>query len=84
HWDSTLNVYTVPSDGSPPIPAVKPVDDPRNPERRVSFRSALHTATSETVGHIGALVIRMALSVSVGGFLERIENMEAFPTYISS
>ncbi|AZP28040.1 TRAP transporter large permease subunit [Acinetobacter pittii] len=84
HWDSTLNVYTAPADGSQPVPQVKSTDDPRNPERRVSFRSALHTATSETVGHIGALVILMALSVSVGGFLERIEIMEAFPTDINS
>ncbi|PWF32692.1 hypothetical protein DBB30_31750, partial [Yersinia pestis] len=43
-----------------------------------------HISTSETVGHIGALVILMALSVSVGGLLERIEIMEAFPTDISS
>ncbi len=33
----------------------------------VSWKS-MHISTSETVGHIGALVILMALSVSVGGF----------------
>ncbi|MBP8006088.1 MAG: TRAP transporter large permease subunit, partial [Acinetobacter sp.] len=84
HWDSTLNTYTAPSDGSQPVPPVNPSDDPRNPERRVPFGKALHTSTTETVGHIGALVILMALSVSVGGFLEHIEVMEAFPRDISS
>lgn len=54
------------------------------PEREVGFWKSMHISISETVGHIGALVILMALSVSVGGFLERIEIMEAFPTDISS
>ncbi len=31
----------------------------------------MHLSTSETVGHIGALVILMALSVSVWWFAER-------------
>ncbi|WP_109441507.1 TRAP transporter large permease subunit [Acinetobacter haemolyticus] len=84
HWDSTLNTYTAPSDGSQPTPKVNPADDPRNPERNVPFGKALHTSTIETVGHIGALIILMALSVSVGGFLEHIEVMEAFPRDISS
>ncbi|MCU4307766.1 TRAP transporter large permease subunit [Acinetobacter radioresistens] len=53
-------------------------------EPQVGFKRALHLSTSETVGHIGALVILMALSVSVGGFLERIEIMSAFPTDISN
>jgi TRAP-type C4-dicarboxylate transport system permease large subunit len=52
--------------------------------RNVGFWKSMHISTSETVGHIGALVILMALSVSVGGLLERIEIMEAFPTDISS
>lgn len=52
--------------------------------RQVGFWKSLHISTSETVGHIGALVILMALSVSVGGLLERMEIMEAFPTDISS
>ncbi|WP_368571001.1 TRAP transporter large permease subunit [Acinetobacter haemolyticus] len=84
HWDSTLNTYTAPPDGSQPTPKVNPADDPRNPERKVPFGKALHISTIETVGHIGALVILMALSVSVGGFLEHIEVMEAFPRDISS
>ncbi|NAS10032.1 TRAP transporter large permease subunit [Acinetobacter haemolyticus] len=84
HWDSTLNTYTAPPDGSQPTPKVNPADDPRNPERKVPFGKALHLSTTETVGHIGALIILMALSVSVGGFLEHIEVMEAFPRDISS
>ena len=52
--------------------------------REVGFWKSLHISTSETVGHIGALVILMALSVSVGGLLERMQVMEAFPTDISS
>lgn len=51
---------------------------------RVGFFKAIHLSSSETVGHIGALVILMALSVSVGGFLERIHIMELFPTDIGS
>ncbi len=40
---------------------------PDSPLRQYGFFKALHLSTSETVGHIGALVILMALSVSVGG-----------------
>lgn len=84
HWDSTLNNYTIPADGSQSAAPINPADDPRNPVRRVSFGKALHASTSETVGHIGALVILMALSVSVGGFLEQIHIMETFPQDINS
>ena len=52
--------------------------------RQVGFWKSMHISTSETVGHIGALVILMALSVSVGGLLERTEVMSYFPTDISS
>lgn len=54
------------------------------PMRQVGFWKAMHISTSETVGHIGALVILMALSVSVGGFLERVEVMSLFPTDIGN
>ncbi|MGL6034916.1 MAG: TRAP transporter large permease subunit, partial [Acinetobacter johnsonii] len=52
--------------------------------RQVGFWKSMHISTSETVGHIGALVILMALSVSVGGLLERTEVMSFFPTDIRS
>ncbi len=43
------------------------------------FESALRHATNETTGHIGALLMLMALSVSVGGIIERTGLMENLP-----
>ncbi len=83
HWDSSLNVYDAKAVTSSTV-QINPEDDPNRPERKVPFTKALHLATSETVGHIGALIILMALSVSVGGLLERIEIMQFFPTDIQS
>ncbi len=71
-WDETLKDYET---------ANAPVSQPRE---RVGFFKAVSSATHETIGHIGALVILMALSVSVGGFLERIEIMSIMPTDLSS
>ncbi|MEY1662175.1 TRAP transporter large permease subunit [Isoalcanivorax beigongshangi] len=51
---------------------------PRNLEH------ALRTATNETTAHIGALLMLMALSVSVGGVVERSGIMEALPATFSS
>lgn len=45
----------------------------------VGFLGAISLATSETIGHIGALIMLMALSVSVGGLIERSEIMMAVP-----
>ncbi len=87
HWDSTLAENTpeqIANQAHVSTEKVTRDDNPNNPERQVSFWKAIHLSASETVGHIGALVILMALSVSVGGFLERIEIMELFPTDISS
>lgn len=74
HWDESLN------------PAVSPTQAKVQEQAlpRLGFFKAIHSASSETVGHIGALVILMALSVSVGGFLERVHLMDVFPTDISS
>ena len=83
HWDSSLNVHHAKT-GTVAEVKINPEDDPTRPERHTSFGKALRFATNETVGHIGALIILMALSVSVGGFLERIEIMELFPTNIES
>lgn len=71
-WDETLKDYET---------ANAPASQPRE---RVGFFKAVSAATHETIGHIGALVILMALSVSVGGFLERIEIMSIMPTDLSS
>ena len=75
HWDETIDNTTQHS---------KLKAETLESKRHVSFWKSMHISTSETVGHIGALIILMALSVSVGGFLERIEIMAAFPTDISS
>ncbi|MQW92482.1 TRAP transporter large permease subunit [Acinetobacter wanghuae] len=77
HWDATLNTQA----NAEPVPAVERAESPL---RQLGFWKSIHISTSETVGHIGALIILMALSVSVGGLLERMEIMEAFPTDISS
>ena len=48
------------------------------------FGGALRFATSETVGHIGALILLMALSASVGGLIERAEVVELLPTHLGN
>lgn len=48
-------------------------------ERRVGLEGAVRFATNETIGHIGALIMLMALSVSVGGVIERSGMMESVP-----
>lgn len=57
--------------------------DPRGKERRIGFEAAIRYATNETIGHIGALIILMALSVSVGGLIERAEIVHMLPTHMS-
>lgn len=51
---------------------------------RRGFFGSMHFATAETVGHIGALIILMALSASVGGLIERTEIVEYLPTHLGS
>ncbi len=48
-------------------------------ERRVGLEGAVRFATNETIGHIGALIMLMALSVSIGGVIERSGVMENVP-----
>ena len=43
------------------------------------MESSLRLATNETTGHIGALLMLMALSVSTGGIIERSGLMEQLP-----
>ena len=52
--------------------------------RPKGFEHALRTATNETTVHIGALLMLMALSVSVGGIIERTGLMENMPSEFSS
>ena len=46
--------------------------------------SAPLAATSETAGHIGALVLLMSLSIALGGVFERSEIMTALPADLGS
>lgn len=48
-------------------------------ERRRPMEIALRASINETTGHIGALLMIMALSVSVGGTIERSQVMDMFP-----
>ncbi|MCB9529442.1 MAG: TRAP transporter large permease subunit [Myxococcales bacterium] len=51
---------------------------------RFGFRKALAAATSETTGHIGALLLLMGLSVCLGGIIERAELMSLIPVSFGS
>lgn len=53
-------------------------------ERRLGFEGAVRTATNETTGHIGALIMLMGLTVSVGGLFERLEIMSFLPADLGS
>jgi TRAP-type C4-dicarboxylate transport system permease large subunit len=44
-----------------------------------AMEGAIRFATTETIAHIGALILLMALSLSIGGVVERSGMMEAFP-----
>ncbi len=45
---------------------------------------AIRTATNETIGHIGALISLMALSLAVGGVVERSEMMSLAPQHFDN
>ena len=53
-------------------------------ESKRSFKNSVWFATSESVGHIGALIMLMALSASVGGLIERSEIVTMVPTHLGS
>ncbi|NHB58000.1 TRAP transporter large permease subunit [Acinetobacter shaoyimingii] len=53
-------------------------------EQKRGFRSSVWFSTSESVGHIGALIILMALSASMGGLIERAEVVTMLPTHLGS
>lgn len=44
-----------------------------------AVEKSIRFATNETIGHIGALILLMALSLSMGGVVERSGVMENFP-----
>jgi len=49
-----------------------------------SIEKTIREATTETTGHIGALLMLMGLSVSIGGVVERAELMSMVPTTFES
>ena len=51
---------------------------------RDSIEKTIREATTETTGHIGALLMLMGMSVSIGGVIERAEVMSMVPTEFSS
>ncbi|WP_303761675.1 TRAP transporter large permease subunit [Alcanivorax jadensis] len=60
----------------------QPTEDPdyrEEPGVGDRLENSLRFATNETTGHIGALLMLMALSVSVGGIIERSGVMENLP-----
>jgi TRAP-type C4-dicarboxylate transport system permease large subunit len=46
-----------------------------------AMENSVRFATTETIGHIGALILLMALSLSMGGVIERSGIMESFPQH---
>lgn len=57
---------------------------PQQPAPRRTLWSWLWNATDETIGHIGSLIVLMALSVSIGGVIEDSGIMTSLPQTISS
>ncbi|MDM1764788.1 MULTISPECIES: TRAP transporter large permease subunit [unclassified Acinetobacter] len=53
-------------------------------EQKRGFGKSIWFASSESVGHIGALIILMALSASMGGLIERSEIVTMVPTHLGS
>lgn len=53
------------------------------PETKGLFRS-IFNATHETIGHIGAIVMLMALTMSIGGLIEKAGLMSAMPETFGS
>ncbi len=64
-----------------PVAAVSGQQAPVGQERRVGFEEAVRTATNDTIGHIGALIMLMALSLCVGGMVERSGMMDYAPQH---
>jgi TRAP-type C4-dicarboxylate transport system permease large subunit len=52
--------------------------------RQPGVESSIRYATNETIGHIGALITLMTLSLAVGGVIERSEVMNLAPKVFDS
>lgn len=53
-------------------------------EGKDKLEKTVRESTTEAIGHIGALLMLMGLSVSVGGVVERAELMDMFPIMFDS
>lgn len=69
---------------APKVSSFMRTNDPKGKERRIGFGKAVFEATHEAMGHIGALIMLMALTVSVGGLIERSHVMESVPADMGS
>ncbi|MEY4427359.1 MAG: hypothetical protein RLZZ182_48, partial [Pseudomonadota bacterium] len=52
--------------------------------RQSGVEASIRFATNETIGHIGALITLMTLSLAIGGVIERSEVMNLAPKVFSS
>ena len=52
--------------------------------RQDGVEKSVRYATTETIGHVGALLSLMTLSLAVGGIIERSEIMHLFPSVFES
>ncbi|HEX4917174.1 MAG TPA: TRAP transporter large permease subunit [Limnobacter sp.] len=59
-------------------------DTPAEKKQNQGLEYAVRAATTETIGHIGALIMLMALSISVGGMIERSGIMGLVPADMGS
>lgn len=87
HPATPIPAHEVPNtqpDHSAPVSPYLRTTDSEGKNRRVGFEQAIRFATNETIGHIGALIMLMALSVSIGGLIERSEIMMAVPSDMGS
>jgi len=87
HPATPIPAHDVPNtqpDHTAPVSPYLRTADSEGKNRRVGFEQAIRFATNETIGHIGALIMLMALSVSIGGLIERSEIMLAVPSDMGS
>lgn len=61
-----------------------PVTDAHHKDRQEGVEKSIRFATSEATGDIGALIMLMAMSLAVGGLVERSEVMQLAPAEFSS
>ena len=66
------------------LPVSPSATDLRPPTTSPRLEPAIRGAANETIGHIGALITLMALSLAVGGVIERSEVMSMVPLEFSS